>query len=70
MDWQQLALTLLCAGVGGFIGVKVAVTRLQTQMEGVLKEIESLRKAKHEHANTLGIHEQRIGELERWRDNG
>lgn len=69
MDWQQLALTLLGAGVGGFVGVKAAVTRLQTQMEYVLAEIKSLRDDRHKHAGFINEHEHRITSLEKWRES-
>lgn len=50
------------------MGVKMAVTRLETQMSNALDEIKELRRVKHEHAGFINEHEMRLTELERWRN--
>lgn len=68
MDWIPIAVALVGSVGGGYLGVKIAVSVLQTQMSQVLKEIESLRESRHEHAGLIQEHEGRIASLERWRD--
>lgn len=65
MDWKDVALILLGSGVGGFIGVRVAVAVLQTKVAKIEEEIRLLRQAKHEHAGMLSEHEMRLEALER-----
>lgn len=68
MEWAPIAVAAAGSIAGGYLGVKIAVTRLQTQMETALEEIRSLRDSRHEHANLIQDHEGRIVALERWRD--
>jgi hypothetical protein len=51
--------------IGAFMGVRVAVGKLETRMGFAEQEIEKLRTAKHEHAGVLTHHELRIENLER-----
>lgn len=67
MNWQQIALTLVGAGIGGFIGVRVAVAVLQTKVAAMQEEIKSLRHSRHEHAGMISEHEMRLDALERRR---
>jgi hypothetical protein len=51
--------------IGAFVGVRVAVGRLEERMKVVEHEITLLREAKHSHAGFLTQHELRIENLER-----
>lgn len=69
MDWllPLLSLVIGISGgvIGAFVGVRVAVGRLEERMKVAEHEITLLRKEKHEHANFLTQHEMRIESLER-----
>lgn len=65
MDWIPIAVALVGSVGGSYLGVKISVTRLETQMSYVLNEIQSLRDAKHQHANMIQDHEARLSFLER-----
>lgn len=58
-------LSLLAAVVGGifggWVGVKVAIVRLETQMEDVRTRVDGIHKRMHRHNDTLLIHD---GEIE------
>jgi len=62
-----LSLVIGLAGgvIGAFVGVRVAVGKLEVRVATVEKEVEMLRKEKHSHAGFLTQHELRIGNLER-----
>jgi hypothetical protein len=45
--------------------MEAAVENLLATSKELLDEVKALRKAKHEHANTLQHHETRIAEIER-----
>jgi hypothetical protein len=51
--------------IGAFVGVRVAVGRLEERMKVVEHEITLLRESKHSHAGFLTQHELRIENLER-----
>lgn len=53
--------------IGAFVGVRVAVGRLDERMKVVEHEIVLLRTAKHEHAQFLTRHELDIEALKRAR---
>lgn len=63
--WLQFIATLVAAIGGGYLGVKITVAVLQTQMAQVMKEIESLRESRHQHAGMIQEHEARLTMLER-----
>jgi hypothetical protein len=65
MDWQSAAIALVSAGLGGFIGVKMSVTRLQTQMESVLERLKTLGERSHDHNDVILIHDGEIAEIMR-----
>lgn len=67
--WQQLTLTLIGAGAGGYLGVRVAVAVLQTKVAALEREVQSLRESRHEHAGFISQHEMRLTSLEKWRDS-
>lgn len=67
-EWIPVILTVVGSVSGAWLGVKLTVTRLETQMLMVLKEIESLRDDRHRHAGFITEHEMRITEIERWRE--
>lgn len=64
VDWVPIAVAILGSVGGGFLGVKIAVIRLETQMTYVLDEIQALRDAKHYQANMIQNHEARLTFLE------
>lgn len=68
MDWIPIAVALVGSVGGGYLGVKIAVSVLQTEMLQVKEEIRSLRDSRHQHAGLIQEHEGRIASLERWRD--
>jgi hypothetical protein len=51
--------------IGAFVGVRVAVGRLEERMKVAEHEITLLRTAKHEHAGFLTQHELRLENLEK-----
>lgn len=53
-------LTLICGLAGGFAGARSAIVRLETQMEGVLKEVIFLRSKVERHARDLLVHDMEI----------
>lgn len=53
-------LTLLCGLAGGFAGARGAIVRLETQMEGVLKEVGVMRTKVHRHNDDLLIHDAEL----------
>ncbi len=69
MDWLLPALSLVVGISGGvigaFVGVRVAVGRLEERMKVVEGEVEKLRTAKHEHAQRITEHEMDISVLKR-----
>ncbi len=65
MEWLPILAAIMGSIGGGFLGVKIAVTKLETQMTYVLTEIQSLRESRHEHANMIQDHEARLSFLER-----
>jgi uncharacterized membrane-anchored protein YhcB (DUF1043 family) len=69
MDWVLPALSLVVGIAGGvigaFVGVRVAVGKLEERMRVAEAEIEKLRIAKHEHAQFLTRHELDIEGLKR-----
>jgi hypothetical protein len=65
--WIAIAVSLIGSVGGAYLGVKLAVTKLQTEMTQVMKEIESLRSSRHQHANLIQDHEARLNFLERQR---
>lgn len=62
-----LSLVIGLAGgvIGAFVGVRVAVGRLEERMRVAEQEIAGLRQAKHEHAGFLTRHEMKIVNIER-----
>lgn len=69
MDWIPILVSLVGSVLGGYLGVKIAVAVLQSQMATIKEEVKSLREAKHAHAGMLTEHEMRITTLEKWRDS-
>ncbi len=74
-DWLWPALSIAGAIMGAWLGVRVTVTRLETQMENVLKRIDALGDRSHEHAQRItetamkvGVLERQVAALERWRE--
>lgn len=65
VDWTQIGLAVGGSVAGAYLGVKVTVTRLETQMAYALDEIKSLREDRHEHANLIQDHEARLHFLEK-----
>lgn len=65
MDWIPIAVALVGSVGGGYLGVKIAVSVLQTEMAQVKEEIKSLRESRHQHANLIQDHEARLSFLER-----
>lgn len=67
-EWLLPIITIIGSIGGSYIGMKMALTRLETQMNNALDEIKELRRVKHEHAGFINEHEMRLTELERWRN--
>jgi len=62
IDWSFLLpiLSLLGGIAGAWVGVKVNIVRLETQMEDVRERLESARSRLHRHNNDLLIHDMEI----------
>lgn len=62
IDWPFLIplLSLIGGIFGAWVGVKVNIVRLETQMENVRERMESLHKRSHRYANDLLIHDMEI----------
>lgn len=69
-EWATIAVSVLGSIGGAYYGVRMAITRLQTQMENVLQEIISLRESRHLHAGMIQEHEGRLSALERSHSRG
>ncbi len=59
-QWLQITLSVAGAVGGGYMGVKVALARLETQMSFVLQEIARLRENQHEHASAIADLKARV----------
>ena len=57
----QLIGSLILSGVGGYIGVRVAVVQLQERMKNAQDEIKILRKRTHKHSTLITIMASRLG---------
>lgn len=57
-------LSLAAAVIGGifgaWVGVKVTIVRLETQMEDVRKRVDVIHKRLHRHNDTILIHDMEI----------
>lgn len=51
--------------IAGFIGVRVGLAVVRSQLADAREEIKALREAKHEHAGFLTQHELRLEIIER-----
>lgn len=62
IDWSFLLpiLSLLGGIAGAWVGVKVNIVRLETQMEDVRERLETARNRLHRHSNDLLIHDMEI----------
>lgn len=62
IDWSFLLpiLSLLGGIAGAWVGVKVNIVRLETQMEDVRERLENARTRLHRHSNDLLIHDMEI----------
>lgn len=62
IDWSFLVpvLSLLGGVAGAWVGVKVNIVRLETQMEAVQERVESTHKRMHRHNDTILIHDMEI----------
>lgn len=74
-EWLFPALSVAGAIMGGWLGVKVTVTRLETQMENVLLRLNALGDRSHVHAQRItetamevGLLKRRLDDLERRED--
>lgn len=69
MEWVLPILSLVVGIAGGvigaFVGVRVAVGRLEERMKTAEHEIELLRRVKHEHSQFITRHELDIENLRR-----
>jgi uncharacterized protein YcfJ len=63
--WLQFLLTIIGALGGGYLGVKIALARLETQMAFVLIEIDGLREDTSDHAAEIADHRVRLEYLDR-----
>lgn len=64
-EWLFPALSVLGALLGGYLGVKITITRLETQMENVLLRLTALGDRSHSHAQRIQENAMRIAVLER-----
>ncbi len=53
--------SLILSGVGGYVGVRVAVVQLQIRMEIVQEEVKTLRKRTHRHSTLITVIAARLG---------
>lgn len=60
IDWVLPLLSLIGGIFGAWVGVKVNIVRLETQMETVRERMESLHKRSHRYSNDLLIHDMEI----------
>ncbi len=62
-----LSLVVGIAGgvIGAFMGIRVAIGKLEVRVATVEHEVTMLREAKHSHAGVLTQHEFRLESLER-----
>jgi hypothetical protein len=58
---MQLILNFILAGVGGFVGVRVALAQLQVNMKTARSEIRILRSRTHRHSTLLTLVAARTG---------
>jgi hypothetical protein len=64
-EWLFPALSVAGAIVGGWLGVKITVTRLETQMESVLERLKVLGDRSHSHNDVILTHDAEIDEIMR-----
>lgn len=65
MQWVPILLTLGSALLGSYLGVKIAVAKLETHVALHSDEIEKLRDARVDHGERLQSHEVRLQYIER-----
>lgn len=68
-EWAGPALSILGALAGGYAGVRISVTRLETQMENVLTRLTQLGDRTHSHAQRIQENAMKIAVLERRLDD-
>lgn len=64
-EWLWPALSIAGALIGAWLGVRITVTRLETQMENVLKRLDALGDRSHAHAQLITETAMKVGVLER-----
>ena len=64
-EWLEITVMLLAPALSGYIGVKVGLAVVTSQIADAREEIKALRQAKHDHAGVLTQHEMRLESLER-----
>ncbi len=65
--WPLLSLVVGIAGgvIGAFMGVRVAIGKLEVRVASIEQEVVKLRSRSHDHAQFITQHELRIEMLER-----
>ncbi len=65
--WPLLSLVVGIAGgvIGAFMGVRVAIGKLEVRVSSIEQEVVKLRSRSHDHATFITQHELRIEMLER-----
>jgi hypothetical protein len=63
--WLIPVISLAGSAVMSYVGVRIVVTRLETQMDDVRDWVKDLRKRAHEANDALLIHDGEIEELMR-----
>lgn len=64
MNWNELIaplLSIVMGGVSAYLGVRVALVRLETQMANALDRLERLHRRTSVHGEDLLIHDMEIG---------
>lgn len=60
LNWIIPLLSLIGGIFGAWVGVKVNIVRLETQMEDVRKRVDGIHKRLHRHNDTILIHDMEI----------
>lgn len=63
-QWVVPVLSLVGGGAGAYLGMRMAITRLETQMIDARDEIRELRRRTHDHTNALLKLDGRVTALE------
>lgn len=56
-------ISLFASGLGGWIGVRIAVTRLETQMVRVIADVDRHSRELGRHAEDLTIHDMELEQV-------